>query len=207
MVSHIVRAHGGAVELESEEGAGQHVSRSCCRPPADHGAHSHRGRRAGHRACASKRTFAARATRPPVATDGARGLGARSRAAAGISILLDVMLPKMDGFDVCSELRKAGVLDADHPADGARTGSRKGTRTRCRRRRLRDQAVQSARAASADPRATAAPARGTKSASAGSATAKWISIARELRRAGEPWRSRLRSFACSACSSAIAAGS
>ena len=43
-----------------------------------------------------------------VAADGATACDwAASRA--GISILLDVMLPKLDGFDVCSELRKAGV--------------------------------------------------------------------------------------------------
>ncbi len=44
-----------------------------------------------------------------VATDGARGL-ALGREGGWDLILLDVMLPKMDGFDVCSELRKAGVL-------------------------------------------------------------------------------------------------
>ncbi len=34
---------------------------------------------------------------------------ARGREAGWDLILLDVMLPKMDGFDVCRELRKAGV--------------------------------------------------------------------------------------------------
>jgi DNA-binding response OmpR family regulator len=43
-----------------------------------------------------------------VATDGARGLEL-GREGPWDLILLDVMLPKMDGFDVCSELRKAGV--------------------------------------------------------------------------------------------------
>ena len=32
-------------------------------------------------------------------------------------MLLDVMLPGKDGFDVCRELRKRGRADADHPAD------------------------------------------------------------------------------------------
>jgi DNA-binding response OmpR family regulator len=43
-----------------------------------------------------------------VARDGAQGL-ALGRQGPWDLILLDVMLPKMDGFDVCSELRKLGV--------------------------------------------------------------------------------------------------
>ena len=42
------------------------------------------------------------------AVDGAEGLR-RGREGGWDLILLDVMLPKLDGFDVCSELRKAGV--------------------------------------------------------------------------------------------------
>ena len=40
--------------------------------------------------------------------DGAQGLDA-AKGEGWDLILLDVMLPTMDGFDVCSELRKAGV--------------------------------------------------------------------------------------------------
>jgi DNA-binding response OmpR family regulator len=43
-----------------------------------------------------------------VAVDGAQGLEL-GRHGGWDLILLDVMLPKMDGFDVCTELRKAGV--------------------------------------------------------------------------------------------------
>ena len=43
-----------------------------------------------------------------VAVDGAQGLEL-GRNGGWDLILLDVMLPKMDGFDVCSQLRKAGV--------------------------------------------------------------------------------------------------
>ena len=43
-----------------------------------------------------------------VATDGAEGLALGMNGGWDL-ILLDVMLPKMDGFDVCSELRKAGI--------------------------------------------------------------------------------------------------
>ena len=42
------------------------------------------------------------------AIDGADGLR-RGREGGWDLILLDVMLPRLDGFDVCSELRKAGV--------------------------------------------------------------------------------------------------
>jgi DNA-binding response OmpR family regulator len=42
------------------------------------------------------------------AVDGEQGLRL-GRSGTWDLILLDVMLPKMDGFDVCSELRKAGV--------------------------------------------------------------------------------------------------
>jgi two-component system alkaline phosphatase synthesis response regulator PhoP len=43
-----------------------------------------------------------------VATDGEQGLREASTGAWDL-ILLDVMLPKMDGFDVCDALRRAGV--------------------------------------------------------------------------------------------------
>ena len=44
-----------------------------------------------------------------VARDGAEGLQI-GREGSWDLILLDIMLPKMDGFDVCSELRRAGIL-------------------------------------------------------------------------------------------------
>ena len=43
-----------------------------------------------------------------VATDGAEGIE-RGKAGPWDLILLDVMLPKVDGFDVCAALRHAGV--------------------------------------------------------------------------------------------------
>jgi DNA-binding response OmpR family regulator len=45
---------------------------------------------------------------PEVATDGERALELGARGGWDL-ILLDVMLPKMDGFDVCSELRRIGI--------------------------------------------------------------------------------------------------
>ena len=46
---------------------------------------------------------------PEVVTDGEQGI-LRGRAGHWDLILLDVMLPKIDGFDVCAELRRAGVV-------------------------------------------------------------------------------------------------
>lgn len=43
-----------------------------------------------------------------VATDGKQGI-VRGKSGEWSLILLDVMLPKIDGFDVCRELRRAGV--------------------------------------------------------------------------------------------------
>jgi len=43
-----------------------------------------------------------------VARDGAEGLRIGKEGSWDL-ILLDIMLPKMDGFDVCSELRRAGI--------------------------------------------------------------------------------------------------
>jgi len=45
---------------------------------------------------------------PAVATDGEQGL-AMGRTGAWDLILIDVMLPRLDGFEVCSELRRLGV--------------------------------------------------------------------------------------------------
>ena len=45
---------------------------------------------------------------PVVAVDGEQGLAMASRGEWEL-VLLDVMLPKLDGFEVCSELRRRGV--------------------------------------------------------------------------------------------------
>jgi DNA-binding response OmpR family regulator len=57
----------------------------------------------------------------------------RAREAAFDLILLDVMLPKKDGFEVCRELRRAGVGSAillltarPGVGEGARAGSGRG---------------------------------------------------------------------------------
>ena len=77
-----------------------------------------------------------------VARDGDAGLRL-GRDASWDVILLDVMLPLRDGFEVCRELRRLRVQDAHHHAHGQDAGGREDPRPRVRRRRLRHQAVQS----------------------------------------------------------------
>ena len=76
--------------------------------------------------------------------------------------------------------------DADHHADRARPGSREGARPRARRRRLRHQAVQPARAARAHQGGAAARERRVRRVATGSATPKWTSRAAKFGAAGKP---------------------
>ena len=57
------------------------------------------------------------------AADGERGL-AMAREGGWDLILLDVMLPKNDGFDVCARIAHAPACDAHHHADRASAGGR-----------------------------------------------------------------------------------
>ena len=82
-------------------------------------------------------------------------------------IVLDVMLPEIDGFDLCRQIRAVGRA-GPHPGavpDRAvgRSGPRAGTGNR--RRRLHDQAVQPARAGGAGQGAPAARRDGRRSPS------------------------------------------
>ena len=60
-------------------------------------------------------------------------------------VVLDLMLPRMDGLEVCKRLRGQGLDRADHHAHGQVGGDRQGARARARRRRLHHQAVLDAR--------------------------------------------------------------
>ena len=76
------------------------------------------------------------------AADGTEAL-ARFEAVQPALVLLDVMLPKVSGIDVCRELR-ARFARPDHHGDRAQLRDRRrgGPRGGCRR--LRDQAVPAA---------------------------------------------------------------
>ena len=109
MVRHIVAAHGGNVSLASEPGAG---SAFTILLPAGGGekndANSGGGRRAGHRAGPGRRSYAWKATTWKLSAM-AQWPPPRQPESAFDLILLDVMLPGKDGFEVCRELRRAGL--------------------------------------------------------------------------------------------------
>ena len=62
------------------------------------------------------------------------------------AILLDVLLPRRDGWEVCRGLRAGGRRYPDPHAHRPRRGGRPGARARRRRRRLRGQALRLRRA-------------------------------------------------------------
>ena len=57
------------------------------------------------------------------AADGERGLERALKEKPDL-VLLDVMMPRLDGFGVCAELRKLGHTDAGADAHRQRTGAR-----------------------------------------------------------------------------------
>ena len=73
-------------------------------------------------------------------------------------LILDLMMPGLDGLEVCKALRARGRSDADPDADREVDRARPRARPRARRRRLPDQAVLAGRAAGARQGA-AAPRR------------------------------------------------
>ena len=86
--------------------------------------------------------------RVQVARDGAEALDMFDAVRPDL-VLLDVMLPKVSGIDVCRELRKKSTVPIIMvTAKGIR--DRHGRRARGRRRRLRHQAVPGARAGGPD---------------------------------------------------------
>ncbi len=73
---------------------------------------------------------------------------ARLRAGGFDAAILDVMLPEMDGFELCRTIRKR-QRHPDRDADRARRRDGPRRRPRTRRRRLPAQALRAARAAGA----------------------------------------------------------
>ena len=100
---------------------------------------------------------AACATRAWSSTWSADGLEALARIGAieYEAVVLDVMLPGMDGVETCRRLRGARALGAGADAHGARRGRGPRARARRRRRRLHDQAVLARGADGAAARARA----------------------------------------------------
>ena len=75
-----------------------------------------------------------------VAADGADGLWMATEGRYDL-IVLDIMLPGRNGYEVCADLRAGRRLDADPDADGEGRRPRRGRGARHRRRRLPHQAV------------------------------------------------------------------
>ena len=112
-------------------------------------------------------------------------------------VVLDVMLPDLDGFAVCRAAARAGRLDAGPDADRARRGRRSRDGARRRRRRLPAQAVRGRRAAraaaGAGPPRRAGAARGAR----GRRPAARPRGRASRGAAATSWRCRRRSSRCS----------
>ena len=114
--------------------------------------------------------------------DGAAGLQLAGQASPDV-IILDVMLPKMSGLDVCKQLREEGnpVPIIMLTARGQEIDKVLGLEARGRR--LRHQAVRLHGADGARRGGPAARARGSASARSRTASATWTSTSRRGRRA------------------------
>ena len=113
------------------------------------------------------------------------------------AIVLDLMLPGVDGIEVCRRVRESGVWAPGPHAHRARRRRRPRSRPRCRRRRLSRQAVLVRRAAR--PAARARPSRAASNDPLCSRSATFASTRRRGRSgAGRPRSpSRRRSSRCS----------
>ena len=132
--------------------------------------------------------------------DGLRRGGARAEDAYGL-VLLDLGLPRKDGFALLEGLRRRGNARAGADHHGARRGGRPRARPRPGRRRLPGEAVRSRRARGA--RARGAAPSGRARASRGSSTAASCSTLAPPRRSIAGARSRFRrasSRCCTRCS-------
>lgn len=93
------------------------------------------------------------------ANDGETGYAYASQGKYDVAIL-DVMLPKKNGFDIVSDLRRAGIATPVLMLTARDAVPDKIRGARFRRRRLHDQAVLARRAHGAPTRAHPPPRRG-----------------------------------------------
>ena len=121
-----------------------------------------------------------------VAGDGEEGV-ARAEATEYDAIILDVMLPGIDGFEVCRRLRGDGVLGSDPDAHRARRGRGPRRGPRQRRGRLPHQALLLRGAPGAPARPGPPRCRWSARPSCESATSD------STRRAGRPGAGKPRS--------------
>ncbi len=101
-----------------------------------------------HLAAGIRENLEAEGYRTDVAHDGAEGLD-RLRAEPFDLVVLDVMMPNMDGLELCAQLRARGHSNAGAVPDRQRRRRGPRARLRGRRRRLFVEAVSSAGAAAA----------------------------------------------------------
>ena len=206
LVKRIVEAHGGAISVRSAPGAGRGVHRALpiaaseprasgvrVRPPLSES--PSRNRRRGAPLLVKRLllvedepglvlTLTDRLTREGYdvqsTADGESGL-ARATSEAFDLVLLDVMLPRLGGFDVAARAPEAEHRDAGDHAHGARSGRRQGRRAEARRRRLRDEAVRDGRAPGAHRGQAPARARDDRSPPTGTSSATSTSTSGVLR--------------------------
>ena len=129
------------------------------------------------------------------ASDGAAGLE-RARTQKPDLVILDIMLPKLSGLEVCKTLRGEGFEAPDHHADRPRPGDRQGGGPGAGRRRLRDQAVLDPRAAGPRARDPAAH-RGRRKRgwrATASPTSSWTSRSYGATKGGAPLELSPREF-------------
>ncbi len=129
------------------------------------------------------------------AADGQSGLE-RAAAEAFDLVLLDVMLPRKNGFDVLRDLRQRGTRNAGHHAHRAWPGRGHSRRPEARRRRLPLQAVRDDGAARADRGAATAHRRRrrTPRRAISSARCAWTFGSAEVSRGTEPIELSAREF-------------
>ena len=167
--------------------------------------HPDRRGRAGHRARARGGPHAPRVRRArPSAT--ASTAARRGREAGWDLILLDLMLPRKDGFEVCQELRQAGVRTPIIMLTARTHEAEKVLGPRAGGRRLRHQALQPARAARADPGGRSGGPGANRGGTYRFGDCEVDFDRGEVRRDGAPSTSPRSSSGCSRPSSAAAAG-